>query len=76
MAIFCATFCGMKTTKKIRAINLPVWMDLAVSDLARQHKRSISGEIEFLVEEAIKNNMPEVYARREIHAETPKEITV
>jgi hypothetical protein len=31
-------------------------MDLAVRELAQEHKRSISGEIEFLVEEAIKNS--------------------
>jgi hypothetical protein len=46
----------MKTQKKSSSINLPVWMDVAVRDLAQKHKRSISGEIEFLVEEAIKNN--------------------
>jgi hypothetical protein len=31
-------------------------MDMAVRELAQNHKRSLSGEIEFLVEEAIKNN--------------------
>ena len=39
-------------------------MDLAVRDLAQKHKRSISAEIEFLIEEAIKNNVPEVYAQQ------------
>jgi hypothetical protein len=53
----------MKTQKKSSSINLPVWMDMAVRDLAQKHKRSISGEIEFLVEEAIKNAMPEDYAQ-------------
>ena len=51
----------MKTVKRPTSITLPVWMDLAVRDLANEHKRSISGEIEFLIEEAVKNSMPEVY---------------
>jgi hypothetical protein len=46
----------MKAIKKPSCINLPEWMDMAVRDLAQKHKRSLSGEIEFLVEEAIKNN--------------------
>jgi len=41
-------------------------MDLAVRDLAQKNKRSISGEIEFLIEEALKSNMPEVYAQRHV----------
>jgi len=53
-----------KPQKKPSSINLPVWMDLAIRDLAQRNKRSISGEIEFLIEEAIKNNMPEVYAQQ------------
>jgi hypothetical protein len=53
----------MKTQKKASSINLPLWMDMAVRDLAQKHKRSISGEIEFLVEEAIKNAMPDDYAQ-------------
>jgi hypothetical protein len=48
-------------------------MDLAVRDLAQKHKRSMSGEIEFLIEEAVKNNMPEVYAQQEIPTEMLKE---
>jgi hypothetical protein len=47
---------NMKTQKKPSSINLPVWMDMAIRELAQAHKRSMSGEIEFLVEEAIKNN--------------------
>jgi len=54
----------MKTQKKSSSISLPLWMDLAVRDLAQKHKRSISAEIEFLIEEAIKNNVPEVYAQQ------------
>jgi hypothetical protein len=46
----------MKAQRKPSSINLPVWMDMAIRDLAQRHKRSMSGEIEFLVEEAIKNN--------------------
>ena len=55
---------GIKIPKKIISVNLPIWMDAAVRDLAQKHKRSASGEIEFLIEEAIKNNMPEVYAQQ------------
>jgi hypothetical protein len=55
----------MKVPKKIATINLPVWMDLAVRDLAQKNKRSISGEIEFLIEEAVKNNMPEEYEQQQ-----------
>jgi len=54
----------MKTQKKPSSVSLPIWMDLAVRDLAQKNKRSISGEIEFLIEEALKSNMPEVYALR------------
>jgi hypothetical protein len=46
----------MKTRRKPSSINLPAWMDMAIRELAQAHKRSISGEIEFLVEGAIKNN--------------------
>jgi hypothetical protein len=46
----------MKAQRKPSSINLPLWMDMAVRELAQNHKRSLSGEIEFLVEEAIKNN--------------------
>jgi len=64
----------MKTTKKKQSsISIPVWMHLAVCDLARQHKRSMSGEIEFLVEESIKTLMPEVYERRETQGEISPE---
>jgi len=35
-------------------------MDAAVRDLAQKHKRSLSGEIEFLVEEALKNKAIEL----------------
>ena len=54
----------MKTQKKPSSVSLPVWMDMVIRDLARKNKRSMSGEIEFLIEEAIKNNMPEVYAQQ------------
>jgi hypothetical protein len=45
----------MKERKKPRTIQIPTWMDAAVSELAAQDKRSISGEIEFLVEAAMRN---------------------
>jgi hypothetical protein len=40
-------------------------MDAAIADLAFKHRRSISGEIQFLMEEALKNtaNSP-IYADR------------
>jgi hypothetical protein len=44
----------MKEKKNIRAIQIPLWMDAAVSELAVKDKRNVSGEIEFLVESAIK----------------------
>lgn len=31
-------------------------MDMAIRELAQTHKRSFSGEIEFLIEETIKND--------------------
>ena len=37
------------------SINLPVWMDTAIRELADKHKRPLNREIEFLVEEALKN---------------------
>jgi hypothetical protein len=46
----------MKEQKKPRTIQIPEWMDSAIADLAFKHRRSISGEIQFLVEEALKNN--------------------
>jgi len=46
----------MKTQRKPSSISLPSWMDAAVRELAQKHKRSMSGEIEFLVEEALKND--------------------
>jgi len=55
----------MKARRKPSSVTLPVWMHVAICDLARKHKRSMSGEIEFLVEEAIRNSMPELYAQRE-----------
>ncbi|MDR2097668.1 MAG: hypothetical protein LBP37_04030 [Spirochaetaceae bacterium] len=51
----------MKALKKPSSINLPIWMDRAIRDLAQRHKRSVSGEIEFLIEEAIKKTMPNDY---------------
>ena len=66
----------MKTQKKPSSINLPIWMHLAIRDLAQRHKRSMSGEIEFLIEEAIKNTMPEVYVQRDISNESNLEQSV
>jgi hypothetical protein len=54
----CATLLSMKAKRKARTIQIPEWMDTAVNELAVKHKRSISGEIEFLIEEAIKNDTP------------------
>ena len=54
------------------SIKLPVWMEAAVRDLACKNKRSMSDEIEFLIEEAIRNAMPEAYAQREAGVETLK----
>jgi len=56
----------MKQDKKPTSISIPLWMDLAVRDLAKEHKRSMSGEIEFLIEEAVKNATPEVYERHKM----------
>jgi hypothetical protein len=44
----------MKEKKRPRTIQIPEWMDAAVSELAIQDKRSVSGEIEFLVEAAMR----------------------
>jgi hypothetical protein len=44
----------MKERKKPRTIQIPLWMDNAVYELASQHKRSIGGEIGSLVESAIR----------------------
>lgn len=57
----------MKKQRIPTSINFPVWMDMAVRELAEKHKRSLSGEIEFLVEEALKNEGIELgpmYANR------------
>jgi hypothetical protein len=45
----------MKMRKKPRTVQIPEWMDAAVSELAAKDKRSVSGEIEFLVEAAMRN---------------------
>jgi hypothetical protein len=45
----------VKERKKPRTVQIPQWMDAAVSELAVKDKRSISGEIEFLVEAAIRD---------------------
>jgi hypothetical protein len=57
----------MKQKRKPRTIQIPLWMDAAVNDLALKHKRSMSHEIEFLVEEALKNQevIPE-YSDRQL----------
>jgi hypothetical protein len=44
----------MKNGRRIRSVRIPVWMDKAVSGLALEHERNVAGEIEFLVETAIK----------------------
>lgn len=54
----------MKTITKPRTIQIPEWMDLAVSDLAEKNKRSISRQIEFLIEEAIKQTDSALYIDR------------
>jgi hypothetical protein len=46
----------MEKRKKPRTIQIPQWMDAAVSELAVKDKRSVSGEIEFLVEAAMRNH--------------------
>ncbi|GHV18123.1 hypothetical protein FACS189493_7010 [Spirochaetia bacterium] len=46
----------MKERKKHRIVHIPQWMDAAVSELAVKDKRSVSGEIEFLVEAAIRGD--------------------
>ncbi|GHT67603.1 hypothetical protein FACS1894110_13410 [Spirochaetia bacterium] len=46
----------MKERKKPRTVQLPQWMDAAVSELAVKDKRSVSGEIEFLVAAAMRNH--------------------
>jgi hypothetical protein len=53
----------MKEQKKLRSVQLPLWMDTAIYDLAQKHKRSVSSEIAFLIEQEIKNQ-PE-YANRQ-----------
>lgn len=50
----------MKKQRIPTSINLPVWMDTAVRDLAEKHKRPLNREIEFLVEEALKNEVIEL----------------
>jgi hypothetical protein len=45
----------MKGKKEIRPIRIPLWINNAVSELAIEHKRDVNGEIEYLVEAAIKN---------------------
>jgi hypothetical protein len=44
-----------KKKKKPRTIQIPEWVDAAVSELAVKDKRSVSGEIEFLVEAAMRH---------------------
>jgi hypothetical protein len=43
--------------KKPRTIQIPLWMNAAVSELAVKDKRSVSGEIEFLVAAAIRGDI-------------------
>jgi hypothetical protein len=43
----------MEVKKKPRTIQIPAWMDAAISELAAKDKRSVNGEIEFLVESAM-----------------------
>jgi hypothetical protein len=38
---------------KARSIQIPEWMNSAVTDLAIKHKRSVNAEIEYLVESGL-----------------------
>lgn len=46
----------MKERKKPRTVQIPQWMEAAVSELAVKDKRSVSGEIEFLVKAAMRSH--------------------
>jgi hypothetical protein len=43
----------MNEGRKIRTIQIPKWMDTAVSELAIKHNRKVEKEIEFLVKAAL-----------------------
>jgi hypothetical protein len=45
----------MENGKKPRKIQIPEWMEAAVSELAEKDKRTVNREIEFLVEQAVRN---------------------
>jgi len=42
----------MEKSKRPKRIQIPVWMNQAIFELAYKHNRSISGEIAYLVETA------------------------
>jgi hypothetical protein len=46
----------MKKEKKFKTIQIPEWMDAAVSDLAAKHNRDMDSEIAFLVKAAIEHS--------------------
>jgi hypothetical protein len=46
----------MKKGKEFRTIQIPEWMDAAISDLAAKHKRNMNGEIAFLVKTAVERS--------------------
>jgi hypothetical protein len=46
----------MKKGREFRTIQIPEWMDAAISDLAAKHKRNTDVEIEFLVKAAIEHS--------------------
>jgi hypothetical protein len=46
----------MKNEKEFRTIQIPEWMDAAISDLAAKHNRNMDGEIEFLVNAAVERS--------------------
>jgi hypothetical protein len=55
----------MKIQTKPRTIQIPEWIDRAVCDLAEKNKRSVSRQIECLIEEALKETTSDpLYADR------------
>jgi hypothetical protein len=45
----------MKEWRKTRIIQIPVWMDTAISELAIKHNKDVESEIECLVKAAIEH---------------------
>jgi hypothetical protein len=48
----------MKEKRVSRGIQIPKWMNTAITELAKKQKRSVNGEIEFLVESALEHIKP------------------